>query len=332
MFDHYIAVDWSQKTMAIARMTKQVNKVQVREVPANVKELKVYLSALKGKKILAIEESNPSQWLYTELRGEVDELIVCDPYRNHLLKEGAKNDRIDAEKLCRLLKSGLLKPVFHSGDEFIYLRKLVSGYMDVEKAGVRLKNQREAIFRSNGGRDEDSISHRNDKFVIEGIERGIAAYEAEKARYESEFEKISKKYQSVNLLMSLPGIKEINSVKIAATVVDPRRFPSAGHFLAYCGLIRLENMSGGRSYGWRKPRYSRLLKGVFQNAALTAITNEKKPAMRDYYNYLLTEKKQPESVAKNAVARRLAILSLGVLKQGKQFDPMRRANATISLR
>lgn len=330
MFDHYIAVDWSQKTMAIARMTKSANLVKVREVPTDIKELKFYLGQLKGKKILTIEESNTSQWLYTELRECVEELIVCDPYRNHLLKEGAKNDKIDAEKLCRLLKGGLLKGVFHTGDAFIYLRKLVSGYIDVVKAGVRLKNQRKALFRSNGGSDETVLTHDNDRFVLEGIIRGIEAYENEKARYESEFEKVAKKYQSVRLLMSLPGIAEINSVKIAATVVEPRRFHSAGHFLSYCGLIRLEKMSGGKSYGWRKPRYNRLLKGVFQNAALNALNDKKTPAMRDYYNYLLTEKKHPDWVAKNAVARRLAILSLGILKAGKKFDPKRRIENLVT--
>ena len=76
--------------------------------------------------------------------------MVCDPYRNHLLSDGPKNDRIDAEKLVKLLRAGLLKPVFHSGDALHSLRKIVSGYEDVVKAGVRQKNQRSALFRAVG--------------------------------------------------------------------------------------------------------------------------------------------------------------------------------------
>ena len=79
MFDHYIAVDWAQSNMAIARMTGSSNKINVIDVPSSVKELKLYLSQLRGKKILAVEESTASQWLYTELREKVDEMIVCDP-------------------------------------------------------------------------------------------------------------------------------------------------------------------------------------------------------------------------------------------------------------
>lgn len=83
MFDHCIAVDWAQSNMAVARMSAGSEKISVVEGPARVSDLVLYLKKLRGKKILTIEESTPSQWLYTELEGFVDELIVCDPYRNH---------------------------------------------------------------------------------------------------------------------------------------------------------------------------------------------------------------------------------------------------------
>src|ERR1700736_809154 len=146
MYDHYIALDWAQSNMAVARMTGLSTKVQVFEGPASVKDLQVYLKQLKGKKIFTLEESSTSQWLHTELKDFVDELIVCDPYRNKLLIEGPKTDKIDAKKLAMLLKANLLKPVYHSGEEFIYIRKLVSGYIDLVRSGVRLKNQRSSLF------------------------------------------------------------------------------------------------------------------------------------------------------------------------------------------
>ena len=33
MFDHYIALDWAQRNMAIARMTKESSQVKVVDVP-----------------------------------------------------------------------------------------------------------------------------------------------------------------------------------------------------------------------------------------------------------------------------------------------------------
>ncbi len=96
MYDHYIAVDWAQSNMAIARMTTQSNNIKTIDTKADVSDLRVYLKNLKGKKILTIEETTTSQWLYSELRGDVDKLLICEPRRNRLLSEGAKTDRIDA--------------------------------------------------------------------------------------------------------------------------------------------------------------------------------------------------------------------------------------------
>jgi len=128
MFNHYVAVDWAMSNMAIARMTEKFNKITTIDVPADIKELKIYLKSLKGTICLTFEETTTSQWSYTELKDCVEKLVICDPYRNKLLSEGAKTDKIDAEKLVKLLKADLLKEVFHSGDKFIKLRKIVSGY------------------------------------------------------------------------------------------------------------------------------------------------------------------------------------------------------------
>lgn len=70
-----------------------------------------------------MEETTTSQWLYTELRNHVDKLVACDTHRNKLLSEGAKTDKIDAEKLVQLLRANLLKEIYHSNDRFIELRK-----------------------------------------------------------------------------------------------------------------------------------------------------------------------------------------------------------------
>ena len=91
--------------------------------------------------------------------------------------------------------------------------------------------------------------------------------------------------------------------------------------MSYCGLIKLEKISGGRSYGKRTPRFCRSLKGVFKTGAMAAIGEAKNNPIRDYYEYLLEEKSYAEHNARNAVARRIAILSLGILKGDRKFQP-----------
>jgi transposase len=325
-YDHYIAADWSIKNMAIARMTSKHNKIHVVDVPSDVTELQAYLKNLKGRKILAIEETTTSQWLYTELKDHVDRLLICDPVRNHLLSEGAKTDKIDASKLVQLLKADLLREVFHSSDRFLYLRRVVSGYEDVIRAGVRLKNQRYSLLRACGltGDEEKKIrlTRPEDQLVLDGIERQIESCENERAVYGKEFEKLARKYPEIRHQDSLPGIGLIGAVKIVSRVVSPHRFADPGRFLSYAGLIKLEKTSGMVTYGRKNSRFCRELKSVYKTGAITAIGGNN--PINDYYEYLIREKKYPDYQARHKVARRLAVLSWGVFKSGKKYEPFRR--------
>ena len=229
-FDHYIAVDWAQSNMAIARITKKGRKLSTFDVDSDVVELRTYLKSLKGSKILTIEESSTAQWLYTELNDSVDKLIVCDPRRNRLLSEGPKTDKIDACKLVKLLRAGLLKEIYHSGEHFIYLRKIVSGYEDVINSGVRVKNQKSSIFRAQGKNAKTDDCDETDEFVLSGLNRAIDRYEEEKQRYQKEFGRLCKQHIILKNLKGLPGIDEIGAVKIASRVVNAKRFPTKGRF------------------------------------------------------------------------------------------------------
>lgn len=319
-YHHYIALDWAKSNMAIARMTEASDKVTLFEGRSDVRELKTYLAHLKGSKILGIEETTTTQWLYTELVDSVDEIFVCDPYRNRLLSEGPKTDKIDAAKLVQLLRAGLMKEVYHTGDELVMLRKLVSGYEDLVKAGVRLKNQRAALLRGCGKESKKGIGleHPSEDFVLKQLEDGIELYKRSKEKYKEEFQKWARRYPVIRHQASLPGISLINAVKIVARVVSPHRFKNRGHYWSYCGLIKLEKISGQKSYGRKNSRFCRQLKCVYKTAALAAIQSE--GLMQKYYHYLIQEKRFSEQKASHALARRIAALSYGVFKKGKRYE------------
>lgn len=324
MYDNYIAVDWAMKNMAIARMTAKSNKITTVDVDSSVKELQIYLKSLKGSIILTVEESTPAQWLYTELRDFVDKIVVCDPWRNKLLSEGAKSDKIDAEKLVHLLRSGLLKEVFHSSDDFIYLRKLISGYEDLIKSGVCLKNQRSALYRATNqtGKKDCELSNDVEIFVLKGVDKAISSYEKERLRYEKEFRRLTKKHSTIKHLQEIPGIGIVNSVKLVAGVVDAKRFKNRNRWLSYCGLIKLDRSSGGKSYGKKNSRYSRTMKCIFKTASFSILNSSNE--FMDFYNYLIIEKGYPEYKARHAMTRKIASIALGVIRSGKRYNPQRK--------
>ena len=50
IYNHYIAIDWSIKNMAIVRMTKKSNKITAIDVPSDIEDLQAYLKNLREPK------------------------------------------------------------------------------------------------------------------------------------------------------------------------------------------------------------------------------------------------------------------------------------------
>jgi hypothetical protein len=167
-----------------------------------------------------------------------------------------------------------------------------------------------------------TLDSRADQFVLECLDRQIQAYEEEKQGYEKEFDRLVRKHPEIRNQKTIPGIGGISAVKIVSRVVTPYRFDDKGHYLSYTGLIKLEKISGGRSYGKKNPRFCRQLKGVYKTSVMAAIGGNN--PINAYYENLIQEKNYPEYIARHKACRRLAVLSLGVFKSGTKYQPYRR--------
>lgn len=312
-FDHYVALDWSKQTMALAQMSPRSQHPKTFERQTNLLGLKEYLQSLRGRTVLVIEETTTAQWLYVELRDTVTRLIICDPYRNRLLSDGPKTDKVDAAKLCQLLRAGLLKEVYHTTDEIYQLRRFISAYEDLVKSGVRLQNQRQALYHGHSDSGPEA------SLILGHLESALGLYESTKKQYERRFVQLSSRYRLARLLQDIKGIGPIGALTILAIVVDARRFPRSSHYLVYCGLVHFRKQSGGRDYGLRKARYNHTLKRVYKLAAMLAINAPNNP-LRDYYDVLRAQG-VADYIARHAVARYIARITYGILKTSTPYKP-----------
>ena len=77
------------------------------------------------------------------MKPHVSKLVVCDPRRNALLKEGNQNDRVDARKLAELLQNHQLRPVYHGDHGLRALKELVRSYLTITKDVSRVNLMRD---------------------------------------------------------------------------------------------------------------------------------------------------------------------------------------------
>ncbi len=321
IYKHYLALDWSKVNFAIASIRDSGTKFKVEEYPADVKLLKNCLRQYPGKKILTIEETTAAHWLYVELKDYVDKILICEPFHNSLLKVGPKNDKADALKLCTLLRNGSLKEVFHTTDELYQLRKLVSIYEDYVNASVRMKNQRSSMFLSEGKdhKKEKVLSESTiKKFITEKQYSTVEHIDQIRKEFEELFRKIQKENKTIQQLVKISGIASKLAVTILSVVIDANRFENKYKYYAYTGLVKHSKDSGGRNYGKRTVRHSRVLKRCYKIAANAAICGNND--IREYYEYLLKNNYSFQD-ARNQTARYIAKTSYAVMKYKTEYRP-----------
>src|SRR5579864_2351606 len=109
-----------------------------------------FIHGLRGELHVTWEEGTWAAWLYDLLKPHVHEVLVCDPRRNALLKEGNKSDKVDARKLADLLRTGMLRPVYHGEHGLRTLRELARSYQTLSKDLNRVMNRVKALYRGWG--------------------------------------------------------------------------------------------------------------------------------------------------------------------------------------
>ena len=107
------------------------------------------IESLNGPMHVTLEETTQAEWLYEVIRPHVQEVVVCDPRRNKLLSEGSKADKVDARKLADLLRTGMLRRVYH-GHETRKLKELVRSYENLSSDMQRVMARIKAIYRGQG--------------------------------------------------------------------------------------------------------------------------------------------------------------------------------------
>src|ERR1700752_2756177 len=146
----YIGLDVHKEAVAIAVLNGAGKLVMESIVESKASTLLEFLDGLRGQLHVTLEEGTWAAWLYDVLKPHVQEIVVCNPRRNALLKEGSKSDRVDARKLSELLRTGMLRAVYHGEHGLRALRELARSYEAVSKDVRRVMNRVKAIYRGWG--------------------------------------------------------------------------------------------------------------------------------------------------------------------------------------
>src|SRR5437667_2276580 len=146
----YIGMDVHKETVSIAVMNSAGKVVTESIIETKAATILQFIQGLRGNLQVTFEEGTWAAWLYDLLKPHVTKIVVCDPRRNALLKEGNKSDKVDARKLVELLRAGLLRAVYHGENGLRTLKELSRSYLTISKDLTRVMNGLKALYRGWG--------------------------------------------------------------------------------------------------------------------------------------------------------------------------------------
>jgi len=126
--DKYIGMDVHQATISVAVRDVQGKLIMECMLETKAATILEFVQGLSGTLALTFEEGTSAAWLHDLLKPHVSRLVVCDPRKNALMKDGNKNDRVDARKLAELLRTNQVKPVYHEKHGTRALKELGRSY------------------------------------------------------------------------------------------------------------------------------------------------------------------------------------------------------------
>jgi transposase len=341
----YIGLDVHKEAIAIAVLNGAGKLVMESIVETKASTLLDFLHGLHGELHATLEEGTWAAWLYDVLKPHVLEVVVCNPRRNALLKEGSKSDKVDARKLAELLRSGMLRAVYHGENGLRTLRELARSYEVVSKDLKRVMNRLKALYRAWGipctGTQVYSRHHREQwlkKIREAGVRRRAELFYQQldglqvlRRTVRGELLAESRKHQAVKVLRQIPFIGPLRAAQLVALMQTPHRFRSKRQLWTYSGLAVETHDSAqyryvdGQLQRSKKPQqvrglnqnHNHAMKEIFKSAALSA--TGRAGAFQDCYAGLLAKGMKPE-LARITLARKIAAITLTLWKKGECFD------------
>jgi transposase len=249
-----------------------------------------------------------------------------------------KNDRIDANKIARLLRNGgfPLSYVYPKGMRetrdllrrrmmLVRRRAELFTHLQIVNLQYNLPPFAKAVSCPGNRKELDLVKHFPDACVQKNISLDLSLIE----RYDELIADVelclvrtvkAEDAQSYYLLQTVPGIGKVLALVLLYELHDIKRFATVGQFLSYARLVRCTHESAGKKLGTGGKKIGNAyLKWAFSEAVVGLLRNC--PDVKAWYQR--QEKKRGSRRALSLLAARLGRSVYHMLRKNLAFDRQR---------
>ena len=266
----YIGIDVHARNSVLVSMDGRGNYSGSIQFPTTETELTNHVKTIDaGKKIVAIEESTLAYWVSSVLQPYVTQIVISDPRETPLISRNAtKGDKIDAKQLCRLLRLGELKNVYHPQEDHRAIFKAgVQQYITFRKQQVRLKQQIKAKYSHWGipfidGKKVYAKEHRDyylrqiaPKVIRNQLNRLYCSLDDTLSNQDASLDeaiRLSHRYPEIKEFLKVPGVGIIGALVFDAFIYTPHRFGRRSQIYRYAKLGVTDRTSDGKKLSYKR--------------------------------------------------------------------------------
>ena len=327
-----IGLDLHERTSSICILDSNGAILHRQVIKGHPRRVLAYLRTLEDPFRVCFEASTNYGWMHDELAAIADEVKVAHPGHLRLIfRSKRKNDRLDAERLAKLLFLNELPVIHIPSIDVRSWRKLIENRKRAVNMRSRIKCTIRAMLRSHGiesPRRQGLWSAKGMAWLRElQLPTSVAEFERDEGlddlayfgrkieRMERELAKFARRHPGIKLLQTIPGVGIRTAEAFIAYVDDPHRFgpKSIG---AYIGIVPSQDSSAATN---RLGRITKdgpgTLRGLLTEAAWQSI--RRSATARAFFLRVQHDDPARRKKALVATAHYLSRAMLGMLKSGE---------------
>ena len=336
----YLAIDAHARHCVLGNMNSRGEFLRTWTFVTAETELIQHVKAIDARqKILAIEEGPLAFWIAQTLRPYVADIVISDPRENPLISRNAmKGDKVDVRSLCRLLRLGELKRVYHPEDDHrAVFKAAVQHYLDLRNQQTSIKQKIKAKYRSWGVPEVFGTALYHPEKVHDYLSKiPLPAIRNQLRRLYSvlgvtvdmqisalkEARRLAQRYPEIKEFMKVRGVGIIGALVFDAYIQTPHRFTRKSQLWRYCKLAVTDRSSDGKPLAYKRldKAGNGELKAMTYRAFLGAMRNKDDNEVRQFYTASLDRTHNHTRARLNTQRKILSVLH-GVWRRKEAYRP-----------
>ena len=323
----YAGLDYHLRTSDLCILNDDGKVIKQLHVCGRFAEVAEALAKLKEPLEVVFEATGGYGPLHEKLSAVARRVVMAHPASLRLIwGTRRKNDRIDAQKLAKLLYLDAVPPAHVPQPAVRQWRRLIELRRSLVRRRAALKNQVHALLRTCGiAAPATLFSRRGMSWFMEqeldeasSLERAVLIEQMRNIKdqlqaVEKALAKSSNADGRVTLLMTIPGVGRRTAEAFCAYVDRIGRFSRSGKVGSYFGLVPCEDTSAGKErLGHITKQGPAVMRQLLVEAAWSGV--RKSPTLRKRFEQLCGEGPGRRKIAIVAMARHLSQVMAAMLR------------------